>query len=114
MKIDLELFNHKHILKTYEWVSNLELRKQFLIRGDVTWEKHIEYFERALNDPTQRIYAILADGSHVGNCGFKNIKPSQKEGEVWIYIGESVMQRKGIGARAVEFWWQDGFEAVKL
>jgi RimJ/RimL family protein N-acetyltransferase len=101
-------FEQLHIRKTFEWVSDAEMRRLFLMRGEVTWDGHLKYFSKALSDATQFIYAILDENSqHVGNCGFKNIKPH--EGELWIYLGESSTRGKGIGTSATRLLVNEGF-----
>ena len=107
-------FNEGHIHNTFAWVRETELSHLFLIRGEVTWDKHLDYFNRVLHDRTQHVYAIQVDNLHVGNCGLKNISNLKKEGELWIYIGESSMRNKGIGKCAVYQLLQIAFETLGL
>jgi hypothetical protein len=95
IKVRLVPFSGEFISKTFEWVSDPDLRKNFLMRGELTCEGHNEYFERILSDATQRLFAIYYEECHVGNCGLKNISISNKEGEFWIYIGEHSMRISG-------------------
>ena len=83
-------------------------------RGEVTWEGHLAYFERVLADPCQRVYAILDGGVHVGNCGFKNLAPKTREGELWIYLGDSATRGKGIGLQATHLLVEEGFGRLGL
>jgi RimJ/RimL family protein N-acetyltransferase len=112
--VSLEPYIQKHVLKTFKWVLNPELRKLFLMRGVPTWGGHTKHFERVLHDPTQRVYAVLAGDEHVGNCGLKNLSPLKTEGELWIYIGEPSMREKGIGKHATELLLHEGFEVLGL
>ena len=112
--VSLEPYIQKHVLKTFKWVLNPELRKLFLMRGEPTWEVHNKYFERVLQDHSQRVYAILAGDEHVGNCGLKNLLSLRKVGELWIYIGEPSIRGKGIGKRATELLLHEGFEVLGL
>jgi len=115
MIIKLEKFTDNHIKKTFTWISNPGLRRQFLIRGEEpAWDEHVAYFQRVLNDPQQRFYAILADKVHVGNCGIKEIQWSDKRGELWIYIGELDYQGKGIGKEAFALLLDEAVEMLKL
>ena len=103
-------FDQAHIKKSFEWVSDAEMRRLFLIRGEVTWEGHLKYFSRVLSDATQCLYAILNENrQHVGNCGFKNIKPHDHEGELWIYLGEATTRGKGVGSSATKLLVYEGF-----
>lgn len=110
--ITLVPFAKEHIDLTFEWVKNHEFQRLFLMRNEPTWEHHYEHFEQVLKDSTQHIYAILANNKHVGNCGLKNL--SKNKGELWIYIGDSLMRGKGIGKCATKLLLHKGFEVLKL
>lgn len=99
---------------TYKWVREKELQHLFLMRGEITWEGHQAYFERALKDPSQRIYAIWYEKRHIGNCGFKNLKAETGEGELWLYIGEASFRRQGLGRQAVGQLLRIGFYTHRL
>jgi len=114
LKVSLIPFNNEHVTQTYEWVRDPELRRMFLMRGEPTPAGHQEYFKKTLADPTQRVYVILFQGAHVGNCGIKNISLPKKEGELWIYIGDAAMRGKGISKAATELSIQEGFGRLGL
>jgi RimJ/RimL family protein N-acetyltransferase len=107
-------FSNVHLSKTFAWISNPELQRDFLIRSQPTWETHCEYFSHLLSDKTQRVYAILKNGIHVGNCGLKNIFTKNKEAEYWIYIGDSAIRNQGIGERATIKICQIVFEQMEF
>lgn len=107
-KVILVPFTKDHISLTFEWVSNLELRQSFLMRGEPTREGNQAHWEQVLADSTQRVYAIFWGNKHIGNCGLKNIK-LKKEGELWIYIGEPKMRGKGIGKQSTQSLLDKGF-----
>ncbi|MDD4907487.1 MAG: GNAT family N-acetyltransferase [Candidatus Omnitrophica bacterium] len=100
--VSLVPFTERHLAKTFEWVSDSELQKDFLIRKKPTWDEHLRYFEKALADPGQKVFAIIQNGTHAGNCGLKHIALEKKEGELWIYIGEPAMRKRGLGKKALE------------
>lgn len=116
MAADITLipFSHEHIQLTFSWIQDPALRRMFLMRGDASWEGHREYFAKVLADPAQRIYAILADGRHIGNCGYKHLDIKTLEGELWIYIGETSLRQKGVGKIATELLIQEGFKSLGL
>ena len=107
-------FAMEHVRLTFSWLQDEELRRMFLMRGELTREGHWAHFERVLADISQRVYAIILDGLHVGNCGFKNLSPAGKEGELWIYIGEPAMRRKKIGTRATRLMLKEGLGELGL
>jgi len=114
MLLNLQEFNKSHIPLTFEWVKEKEFQRLFLIRGEVTWEKHFAYFDAILNDSQQRVYAILYDGYHIGNCGFKNIREQDGIGELWIYIGKDSLRGRGLGTQAARLLIQQGFNNLSL
>lgn len=114
MEIKLEPLKGKHIVKTFQWIENPYLLETFLIRGELDWKTHEEYWKRKTNDQTQRVFAITVDGVHVGNCGFKNLSFEKFDGELWIYIGDTEMHKKGIGEQATKRLLEFGFEHLKL
>ena len=96
----LQAFGEQHVAQTFQWISDPWLQKNFLMRGQPTWESHQAYFERVLSDPSQSLYAILNNGIHVGNCGIKNLCAADRSAEIWIYIGAGEHRGKHIGSRA--------------
>lgn len=113
-RIRLAPFTDDRVDRTFAWISEPALRRAFLMRGDPTRAGHESYFARVLADPSQRVYAILCDGEHVGNCGFKHIDPCAGEGELWIYIGPRQLRGNGIGDAAVRLLLCEGTEQLGL
>lgn len=113
-RVILVPFTKAHVDLTFQWVRNSEFQRLFLMRSEPTWEKHKAYFENVLNDRTQRVYALLCEGCHVGNGGIKNIVPTQEEGELWVYVGLSAMRGKGIGRRGTGLLIREAFDNLKL
>ena len=113
-KISLEPLKKKHILKTFAWVSNAEFRVSFLLRDEITWTKHINYFKNVLRDSSQQLYAILYEREHIGNCGFKHMNVDDASAELWIYLGSTQTQGKGIGGAAARLLLKAGVERLGL
>ena len=111
--IKLIPFSEVHIQKTFEWICEPELRRMFLMRGEPSWDGHIEYCKRILADSSQSVYAIYYGGEHAGNCGFKNII-EKKEGELWIYMGSPIVRGKGVGTSATKLLLEEGFGPLDL
>jgi RimJ/RimL family protein N-acetyltransferase len=111
--VTLVSLSREHIEKTFTWIVDPHFQQAFLMRGQPTWEGHIAYFDRILADCSQLAFAIMNGNSHCGNCGLKNIV-SRKEGELWIYIGDASMRKKGIGRSAVDLLIRKAFELLHL
>lgn len=105
--IRLIAFSELHIMKTFEWISDPELRRMFLLRGDPSWDGHSAYCRRLLADTGQKVYAICCGDEHVGNCGLKNII-EKSEGELWVYIGSPLVRGKGIGTITTKLLLEEG------
>lgn len=114
MKVTLCPFKEIFLGCTYEWIRNPELRKDFLMRDEPSWEGHCAYFKQILADSTQHVLAIMAENVHVGNCGLKNIKTSEGTGELWLYVGNPSMRRKTIGKKAAMLMLNYGFNHLFL
>ena len=99
--IILKPITKDHMTKTYEWISDPEFRKAFMVRGENSWERHVDYFDNLLRDDTRQGYAIFLGDLHVGNCGFKYINNLEKSAELWIYIGSEDTRGMGVGGDAV-------------
>lgn len=107
-------FEWKHVKETFDWVIKPDFQRLFMVRKKITWEGHQEYFKTILRDPDQRVYAIMKNNHHLGNCGLKNIVLPKKEGELWIYIGETASRGMGIGKEATRLLLCEGFEKLGL
>src|SRR4051812_33686182 len=99
--IQLNFFGPQHIEQTFEWVSQADLRRAFLMRGDVTRSGNEAYFEALLADPRQRVFAVLQQETHIGNCGLKHIDRAAGEGEMWMYLGDPALRGRGIGTEVL-------------
>ncbi len=112
--VSLIPFTADHVERTYAWVTDPELRRDFLMRGEITPEGHRDHFARVLADPGQRVFAVLVDGRHAGNCGFKNLSRRDRTAELWIYIGEPSLRGAGVGSRATELLLHEARTALAL
>ena len=113
-QVRLEPISKGHMAKTFAWISDPDLRRAFLLRGEITWAGHKNYFDRVLTDSSQRLYAILYKGEHVGNCGFKQLDTSASTGELWIYLGVSEVRGKGLGGKATRLLMEVGVKQCGL
>ena len=100
--VHLEPFAEKHLDKTYQWMLDKELRKNFLFRKNLSVADHKHWFDSYLHDKTQRIFAVYYNDIHVGNVGFKHIDKINNNAETWIYLGEVSVKGKGIAAKSYQ------------
>lgn len=105
--ISLDNFTLHDAEKTFLWLQDNSLRELFAMQDKPNWERHLNYFKKTLNDPTQSVYKINYNKEHIGNCGFKYI--TALSGELWIYIGEQKHRGKGLGFLACKELVEIGF-----
>ncbi|QTA87908.1 GNAT family N-acetyltransferase [Desulfonema magnum] len=112
--VQIAPFTERSIKKTFLWIQNPMLRRDFLMRGELpTFETHLVYFKKTLKDPSQKVFAILCNEEHVGNCGLKHIVLN-KESELWIYIGEENLKNKGVASIATKQLVDHAFNELGL
>lgn len=114
MKLGLRKFTLHDSDATFSWLQDDELRRLFVMASRPGREGNREYWRKTLADPTQRVYAVIVDGEHVGNCGFKNIAADKSTGELWIYLGHAASRGKGWGRGAVELLLAEGKDVLGL
>jgi len=103
-----------HVEKTFIWIQNPEFRRLFLMRGEVSWQAHQEYFRKVLNDPSQIWYAIIVHDSHIGNCGISILSREKKECTFWVYIGDTSLRGKRIGTAATRLLIEKAFNVFEM
>ncbi len=100
--IELKKFSEEHLERTYLWMQDGKLKESFLLEKEVDWESHLSWFEGLKKDDSQRMFAIVYEGEHVGNVGLKNVDLKNKNAESWIYLGETKYRGKGIARKSLE------------
>jgi len=97
------------------WSQDPEI-SQFMTRemGEITDEQRRAWFERvSASGGTERVWAIEADGHHIGNCALR-IEESGKTGNVGILIGDKTRWGKGYGTAALREVLRIGFAEMHL
>ena len=112
--IKIEPFSESHLEKTFEWMQDEELKNDFLIRRNINKEAHQKWFNAYKTDGGQKIFAIIFNNIHCGNCGLKNINYINKKAEFWIYLGEKQLREKGIAKNATNMLLDFAFNNQNL
>lgn len=102
--------------RTRTWVNDPEVSRLVNRVAPVTPPQHREWYQRAVSDPHQVIFAVevVADATHIGNCGLKQIDARVRKGELWIYLGERAYWGQGYGTEACRALCRFGFERLNL
>ncbi|MDA9360923.1 GNAT family N-acetyltransferase [Flavobacteriaceae bacterium] len=95
-------FKEENLLKTFNWVNNKDFQKKFLFERDISWNDHIDWYNKYSKDTTQKVFTINVDNIHIGNIGLKHIDNLKKSAESWIYIGDETFAGKGYAKRAYQ------------
>lgn len=107
-------FSEVHLETTFKWICDPRIKNGFLLRRDITYHEHLKWFESYKSDPSQKIFAIVEDGVHCGNCGFKFVSTIDQKAELWIYLGTPSFEGKGVARRALNTLIDFGFRKLKL
>jgi RimJ/RimL family protein N-acetyltransferase len=102
-----------HLDKTFEWVSQKELRTLIDSQGAPSLEKHLDYWAARLSDERHAVFAVLAENEkHLGNCGLADIDRVRRKAEMWIYLPET--RRRGFGRSAGQALLRFAFDDLNL
>jgi len=112
--VRLVKFDEAYIEATYGWVCDPKFRRDFLMRGEPNHETHQAHFAAVLADKTQRVFAVVTDGAHVGNAGLKHVDMQCVQAELWVYIGEPSARGKGLGSAATAALLDVAFREIGL
>ncbi len=98
-----------------DWLNNEELNK-FL---EPRWQTHTissnqKYVQKAIDSDDMYIFAIIADGKHIGNVHIGNIHPIYKFGSIGYLIGNKNYWGKGIATEAINLVCDFAFNKLQL
>jgi UDP-4-amino-4,6-dideoxy-N-acetyl-beta-L-altrosamine N-acetyltransferase len=111
--IDLVDLAESHLAATYRWVSDPSVRDGLLVDRKISTDEHRAWFAKLANDSSQRVFAALADGCHIGNFGYRNLLPGHGTGELWMFIGPEFQGRR-MGFPMLNRGLEMGFGTLKL
>ncbi|MFA7253490.1 MAG: GNAT family protein [Patescibacteria group bacterium] len=99
-----------------KWLNDPEINKHLgtRVRTGTDEEFHKKWFECYFSDDFREIFTIEVDGKPVGQVGLLDINPLDKNGCLYIIIGEKNYWGKGIGSQAMEFILNYGFDTLGL
>ena len=96
------------------WFSDPQVI-QFLGRSTpVTLAEEERWFTEYKRRADEQIFAIEAEGRHVGNLGLHKVDRVHRKAEVGIVIGEPSFWSRGLGADAMRTGLRYGFDVLGL
>jgi RimJ/RimL family protein N-acetyltransferase len=112
-RLELASFGACHLDKTLQWINEPRITEPFLFSREVTEQSHADWFTQLQGDPSQCLFAVVFDGTHIGNLGFKSVDRSQRTAEFWIYLDPAV-HGQGLGTQAVRAAISLALEKLRL
>ena len=115
-RIQLRPLEEEDLERTRAWVNDPEVARLVNRVTPVTGPQHRDWYQRVVTDAREVIFAVqvVADGTHIGNCGLKQIDPRVRKGELWIYLGDRAYWGQGYGTEACRALCRFGFERLNL
>jgi len=91
---------HYFRLRNVQWMNDPTVTQFLARRQRQTILSAWRYWQKCKRARDISLYAIYADGRHVGNAGFYDVTPTQAE--VRLVIGDRSVWGKGIGTTVME------------
>lgn len=113
---DIELFplTLEHAPNMYRWMRDTTVSLNIGLRSEPSLEKTKAWITNALQDPSIYPFAILLDGSHVGNVILDRIDNYLQMARLSVYIGEPSTRHLGVGLTGIYLALNEGFNKMKL
>lgn len=114
MKVTITPLQESHALTSYKWRNDPKI---WLLTGGrpdrhITVDMELAWIKKAIANPEQKRYAILADGVYVGNVQLTDLK--EGSAQFHIFIGDRAYWGKGIATAATMEMVKLAFEKYAL
>lgn len=117
-KVRLRALTGKDVEANVRWMNDVEVARNIGQVGRFSYENEAGFIERVQGDIQGYEFAIEAiDGSepkYIGNIGFHNFDPRNRQAELGIMIGEHDYWGKGFGGAAIRLLLEFGFGELNL
>lgn len=99
-----------------KWRNNPEVRRNFIFRGDFTYDTHKRWMETKVADGQVLQYIILTkkDEIPVGSVYYRDIDSDNNSAEYGVFIGEDSARKKGIGSEVARLFTRYGLRELGL
>jgi UDP-2,4-diacetamido-2,4,6-trideoxy-beta-L-altropyranose hydrolase len=85
------------LITCFEWANDAEVRRSSYNAATITWEDHIKWFDKKLQDPCSNFYIIEYEGKPIGQIRFEG-----QEEKLISYLIAPEMRGKGLGRMILE------------
>jgi len=98
------------------WVNNPELKNKIGTIYPISDIEHEKWFSSKFENSNEKIFGIVSReyNSLIGIIGLKNIDFINRNAELYIYIGETQYQSRGLGTDAVKTLVDFSFSQLNL
>lgn len=98
------------------WRNKKEVVENFIYRKPITREEHLSWFKNKVEKGLVHQFIICqnTDDKPLGSVYLQNFEEDSRQAEEGIFIGETNLQRKGIGSQAAQLMIKYAFEELKL
>lgn len=100
IEIEFKDFNREVLEKSWEWLNDPQI-KDLTAAPDLDIESSKKWFENLKNKKDYMIKSMCYNNKPLGVVGLRNI--TDKDGEVFGYIGEKEYWGKTVGVQAMEY-----------
>jgi len=100
--------------RIYRWLCDPVIAKGLGLRRDPTPEYTLNWIQRSLEDPLTSAYALLLNGSHVGNAVLDKTDSYLRTSRLSIYLGNPDVRGMGVGLTGIYYALLDGFKKYNL
>lgn len=99
-RVSLRPIERSDLDRIREWLSRVEISEGIQTRAPSP-EEQAQWFDRYMNDPTKRVFAVLVENRHVGNVSLFNIDSENGTAMLTVFVGDPACRGKGIGTESV-------------
>lgn len=113
-RIILRAVERKDLPRYVQWLHDPAMREHFGCVAPLSLAQAEARYEKMLEDPTVRAFAIEFEGQHVGGAVFKNLDSRNASAEVGLFIGPPELWDRGLEQDVLHTLVRFGFEQMNL
>ncbi len=103
MNLKLVSFDQNYLFKSFDWLSDPEIRS-LTDTPVITKMSQIQWYENLSRQSDYYIWGLELNDEPVGACGLKNF--DAEKCEYWGYIGQKNLWGKGLGSQILDLMQQ--------